>query len=152
MFSKKGFSFIEILLVLAIASVLVLIISNVLSSFNKQKSLELEAEKLASIINEAKSKTLSSEYSSEYGVLFEQGKAILFKGTSFSSLGPQDREYYFGKNVEAYNISLNGGGNIIVFKRISGDADNYGSVGLRVKNDPLKTKTIKISASGIVNY
>lgn len=149
---KIGYSFIEIIIVLGILSLILLISVNVLLSFNKERTLESAAERIVSAINEAKSKTMSGEYASEYGVRFEQSRIVFFKGSVFTEPNSDNKEYKLPAEIEIYDIFLNNGGQDMFFKRFSGETEKYGSISLGFKNDHSKSKIIKIGISGITNY
>lgn len=151
MYREKGYSFLEIIIVLAIMSFVLLFTTDVFLFFGKNKALYAETERVISIINEARSKTISSKNASEYGAHFEQTKIVSFKGTVFNSFDPNNKEVFFSEGVEIYNISLNGGSADLFFKKFTGGTDMYGTISLRLKRDNSKIKIIKISQSGIVN-
>lgn len=148
---KYGFSLLEFIIVLGILAAVFLISTDVFSGFYKNRLLDSEVLKAASIIQEVRSKTLSSKNFSEYGVHFEQRKIISFTGASFASSSPDNKEYIISNSVEIYDIMLNGGGQDLFFKKLSGETNAYGSVGFRLKNDFSKTKRITVSNSGLIN-
>lgn len=151
MYRKKGYSFLEIIVVLAIISFVLLFTTDVFSSFNKNRALYAETERVMSIINEARAKTVSSKDNSEYGTHFEQSKIVSFKGAVFNSLDVNNKEVFFSGGVEIYNIALNGGGADLFFKKFTGETDKYGTVSLRLKQDNSKIRIIKINKSGVVS-
>lgn len=149
---KQGYSLLEVLIVIGILFLFLLLSMNVFSSFNKDRKLESEAETIISIINEAKSKTMAGEFASEYGLHFELNRIVFFKGIMFIESNSENKEYKLLPEIEIYNISLNGGGQDIVFKKFSGETENYGNISLGFKNNHSKSKIIKISISGISKY
>lgn len=147
----KGFSFIEVLVAVAVIAIILTMATQTLKNFNNEKSLDAETNKIISIINEARSNTSSSKNFIEHGIHFEQSKITFFKGTAYNSSDPNNKEYKISGPVEIYNISLNGGSQDLFFKKLTGETDKYGTIGLRLINNLLKIKTIKISQSGVVN-
>ena len=77
---KKGFTLVEILLVVGIISVLIVTAIAGLRLFEGKTELKSHAQNILTILELARTKTLSSEDASKYGVRFEQDKYILFKG------------------------------------------------------------------------
>lgn len=148
---KSGFSLLEITIVIGIFLVVFFVSVNIFSNFYRSQLLEAEVAKAVSIIQETRSKTLSSKNFSEYGAYFEQEKITSFTGTVYASSSPDNKEYIISNSVEIYDIILNGGGQDLFFKKLTGETDKYGSVGFRLKNDFSKTKKIIISASGMVS-
>lgn len=148
----KGISIIEIIIILAVISIILGIVVINFTSFKEEQALNSAINESASLINEARSKTLSSKDFSQYGIHFEQAKITLFKGTNYNSSDPNNIDYIFSSLLEISNISLNGGGNEIIFQKITGKIDQFGSITYRVKNNPSKLKTITIKSTGIIDY
>ncbi len=148
----KGISIIEIIIILAIISILLGIVIINLTSFREEQALNVAINESISYINDARSKTLSSKDFSQYGIHFEQTKITLFKGTSYSPSDQNNIDYIFSSLLEISNISLNGGGNEVIFQKITGKTDQFGPIIYRVKNNPSKLKTITIKSTGIIDY
>lgn len=147
----KGFSFVEVLIAIAVIAVVLTMATQTFKNFSGEKSLNAETDKIASVINEARSSTSSSKDFSEHGVHFEQSKTVFFNGSVYNPSDSNNKEYKISGPVEIYDILLNGGGQNLFFKKLTGETDKYGTVSLRLINNPSKTKTIKISNSGVVN-
>ena len=81
----KGFTLIEVLLTFAIIAIISVIGVMSLSNFNKDKALDIEVEKVLSLVTKARSLTLSALDGSAYGVHFEERKAVLLNGASYSA-------------------------------------------------------------------
>lgn len=149
----KGISIIEIIIILSIISIVLGIVVINLTSFKEEQALNSAINESVSLyINDARSKTLSSKDFSQYGIYFEQSKITLFKGTNYNSSDPNNIDYILSPLVEISSISLNGGGNEIIFQKITGKTDQFGTVTYRVKNNPSKLKTITIRSTGIIDY
>jgi len=145
----KGFTIIEIIIVVVILAVLAAMAVTSFSGFRQNQILNSDTNKIVSIINEARSKTLSSQDFSQYGVRFEAPRIILFKGTAYAISSPYNATTTLSTILEISGISLNGGGSEVVFQKLTGKTDNYGEVTFRVKADTSKTKTINIKSTGI---
>lgn len=147
----KGFTFIEIIIAVAILMVITTFTLISLNTFKENQSLKNAVNETVSLINQAKSKTSSSQDFSQYGVHFESYRAVLFKGTTFSEPNSENIIIDIPSLIEISSISLNGGGVDVVFQRLTGKTDQNGSIIFRVKNDASKTKTISIKNSGIID-
>lgn len=147
----RGFSIAEIIVVVAVVCILAVIVVVPLSSFRENQQLANTVEETVSAINLARSKTLSSENFSQYGVHFETAKTVIFKGTVYSESDPANIIFDIPSLVEISSISLYGGDPNLVFERITGKTSDYGTVVLRIKNNPSRTKTIEIKSTGAVN-
>ena len=86
------------------------------SSFRNSKIVDISADQILSVINEARVKTVSSEDYSRFGVRLEAGRVVLFKGDIFTEPSSSNVQTTLSSLVEISNISLNGGGADIIFK------------------------------------
>jgi Tfp pilus assembly protein FimT len=145
----KGFTVIEIIIVVVISIALVAMATVSFSNFRQNQLLNSDVNKAVSVINEARSKTLSSQDFSQYGARLESSRIILFKGATYPGGGISTST--FSSFIEISNISLNSGGNDAIFQKLTGKTDNYGTVTFRVKADASKTKTINIKSTGIID-
>jgi type II secretory pathway pseudopilin PulG len=146
----RGFTAIEVLVSVTIIIIISIIIFLSLSEFRETQVLNQTVTEISSIMYEARFRTLSSLDSSQYGVHFEEGQVILFKGSSYSPPNPEYEDFILDDYVEISSISLFGSGQDIVFQRITGEVSEYGDITIMSKNDNSKTRTIKIEQSGLV--
>ena len=144
-----GFSIIEILIVVAVLGLLAVVGIRVLSNFKNTTNLSTSIENGVSSLVDARSKTLSSKNGNQHGVHFESGKLTFFVGTTYSASDPENEEVLLPSVVEISTISLNGGGSDIIFKKLTGDTDQYGSVTFRIKDQVSQTRTISVPITGI---
>lgn len=142
----RGFSITEIIVVVAAVCILAVIVVVPLSSFRENQQLTNAVEETVSVISLARSKTLSSENFSQYGVHFETAKTVIFKGTVYSASEPDNIIFNMPSLIE-----ISPSGSDVVFARITGKASNPRTVVLRVKNNTIKTKTIEIKSTGTLN-
>lgn len=148
---QKGFSLIEIIAVTAIGLILISVVLFSFSSFRNSKIIDVSADQVFSVINEARVKSVSSEDYSRFGIHFEVGKVIFFKGDSYVSQNPANVEMELSSLVEISDISLSGGGSNIIFQKLTGKTGNYGSLRVRLKSDNSKYKIISVKSTGIAN-
>lgn len=146
---KKGFTITE---VIVSVSIMIVLLGTILFIFKDDNEgvLKKEAESLISLLNEAKSLSMSSKEALKYGVHIESSRAIIFSGEQYVSGGPNQKFHYFNSNIGVQNISLNGGGSQILFERLSGITENYGSIKLFLKNNTNSSTTIFILQSGVI--
>lgn len=149
---KKGVSFVELITALAILAILASIVTNFFSGFRESKVLDTGIEDVASLLNEARLSTLSSKSGSQYGVHFETSRLVFFRGSSFTEPDVNNKEVILNSALEIPNISLNGGGSDVVFERLTGKTDQYGTITMRVKNNPSRSIIITIEQTGIVGF
>jgi len=148
----RGFTLIEIVIVMAISAFLIVGFFSVYSNFNKEKLFEFAVQGVANLLKEAKSSTLASKDATIYGVHFETGRAVLFKGSIFSEPNSDNREYTMPADVELSIINLNGGGSDIIFDRLTGETSQFGTMTISRVSDPTITQNIVVSQMGVVEY
>ena len=148
--TKEGLTIIELIAVVAIIAVLAMIAWGTFYSLRGQSALDSAAENIVALLNQARAKTLASEDSSEFGLHFETAKAVMFKGTVYSSASPDNEVFNLPSPVEISAVSFVGGGNDVFFEKFSGSPSRAGSITLRLKSDASRNKNIIISSTGVV--
>ncbi|MEK7090140.1 MAG: LamG-like jellyroll fold domain-containing protein [Patescibacteria group bacterium] len=145
---KAGFTVFELLIVVAILAVIGVVIVSVFHNFRAPIILNSAAEVGVSALNDARSKTLSSKSSKQYGVHFASSSVTLFRSATYLASDSENKENIFSTDAEISCISLNGGGTNVVFDRLTGETANYGTVIYRLANQPSTTRKIVILPSG----
>lgn len=155
--TNKGFTLIELVIVLSIFTLLTGLVTVNLSNIYTSSSLEAVSDVL---INDLKSQQMKAMWGDTegrispdaYGVYFESNKYTLFHGFSYSSSDP----YNFPVNLEGslhFNTILFPASSLI-FSPLSGEASGYvngqNTVTLQ-DNSTGKQKTIEINRLGIIS-
>ena len=151
---NSGISILELLMALAILAIVVSFIILNLTKFRNEQALQNTTSDIISLVNEARTKTISSVNSTTYGVHFEASRAVLFAGSSFTEPNSNNKQVDINSAVSipvSGGINLNGGGSDVIFTRISGDTTNYGTIIVRLVSDATRQKTITINKTGIVS-
>ncbi|MDP2692624.1 MAG: hypothetical protein Q8O88_03210 [bacterium] len=147
--NKKGFSIIEIIIVVVSMAVMIILGSVNYRFFERRVELSTSASHIIDILNLARDRTVSSDGGSVYGVHFESGEVTLFKGVAYVGSDPADSTVYIiPSSIEINNIAITGGANDVVYSKISGETTNIGSLGLRIIQDPGSTETINVISTG----
>lgn len=147
---NKGFTLIEILVSLVILGLAVTIVTFSFSKLNSSQTLKQSAEIVVSVLDEAKSLTLSSKEASQYGVYFEASRITLFKGGVYSSSDPSNVITSLSGLVGIRNISLFAGGSSIIFDRLTGETDNFGTMEIFLEGSPDDFITVTVSSTGVI--
>ena len=134
---------------IAIATIVITIVVFSFSKLNSSQALERTGDLIASVLDEARSLTLSGSEDSQYGVHFEDDQIVLFKGTSYSSGSEDNVVTDLNDFVEIGDIELSGGGDDIIFKRLTGYTDEAGTIEVFVTATPENNLTITISETGL---
>lgn len=150
MSKTSGFTLIELLVAVTI---LVLATSLVLPNFNfwqRQSALDATTQEIISALRLAQNQTTASEGASPFGIYFEMDKFTVFKGATFYPTSPDNNEHRLNPTLKISEINL-GGGNAVLFERLTGNAANYGSVKIEQTSDSAKNKTVFIDYSGLIS-
>jgi len=144
----RAFSTIELLVVVAI--ILFLAATGVISylSFKSQTELSVWANNIVESVALAKNKTLQAEYGEQHGVHFETDRFVLFRGSAYNVASASNIIYILPDSLEIATISLNMATADVVFKKIIGQTDNYGSIVLQQKAGDNNSIAIHIESSG----
>lgn len=146
---ERGFTLVELLIVMAIMAVLTTIVFSSFLSFRDSQALSKDTDNIVSMLRQAREQTLSSKNSSVYGVHFSATSTTLFVGNTYSISTTTNKTFVLNGSDSILTVSLNGGGSDTVFRRLSGETSQNGTVTIsspRLTN----TKTITIHKTGLV--
>lgn len=153
---QKGFTLIEILVVVTIFAGLVAISLGAFDQFSKNISVANDMQEFYAIVKLAQSKTLASDSQSQYGVYVNTSASphayTLFKGATYATRDvAADLVYPLSSRTEFAGVAF-GSGNEMVFDRITGYTSQPGSASIRLKADTSNVKTLYVSGTGIVSF
>ena len=144
---KDGYTLLEILIVVAVLVVIATLTAEPLLTYYRNIRFQGAVENVLTMLDEARKSTLSSYESSQYGVHFEAERVVLFKGDTFVDLDPDNDEFYFSNEVTISTTSFTGGGDDVLFERITGETGNSGTLGVSLLIGATTTKVITIHQS-----
>ncbi|MBL7159121.1 type II secretion system protein [Candidatus Microgenomates bacterium] len=138
----SGFSLFELLIVMAIMGILAALLSPFLSRFLFQYRLADTTDKFVKTLRKAQNYTFTGKEDSEWGVHYESGQLVLFKGNVYGEDHSFDEEFGVSPSL---NIS---GWNDIAFSKIRGKP----SSGLTVSiTSTAGSRTIILNEEGMVD-
>ena len=146
---RNGFSLAEILISIAIMSLLAFSAVYSFSSSSGDKYLDKDSNMLLSLLDRARSSTLSGNSSSQYGVNFTATSATLFMGASYVSGAAGNEVSVLDNPVRLTGISLAGSGSAVVFTRLTGKTSQNGTLTLSLVASTTRTRVITVYATGI---
>lgn len=138
---------IEIIVVVAIFLILGVLAVPGLRYFQSQTSLNDDTRTIINILRLGQNKTLASEGATNYGVHFENKSYVLFAGSTYLAT-TTNITYNLSPKTEIFETNFNGGGQEIVFNRVTGTTNQYGTVKIRLTDSPSQTKTISVDETG----
>lgn len=140
---KKGYTLIELLIAIAVLTVILVISAATFYNLTKKSDIDISRDNIISTLNTARNKTVASEGSAQYGVYFDITSSpdrYILRSTSFEEIHDL---------LSTIEISI-GGGSEVVFKRLDGSTDNYGSITIKHLTTN-ETRTIYIYSSGEIS-
>jgi len=142
---KKGFTVIEVLIVITVLTILFSLSFSSFSFFRKKSQLNSSTEEILTLIRSAQSKTLFSESDNNWGVYFTANEAILFKGPNYDSrITEFDRKLTLPGIIKISSVNLAGEKSEIVFERLTGKTFQIGTITLEVINQPETKRSLCI--------
>ena len=151
---NKGFTAVEILVVISIMIVLSAIVLPSMSRFRNERTLGNTAEDIVTILNKARNDTIGSLNSYAYGVHVATNSVTYFIAPTYSSGASTNSVTSLDPNVTipaSGGINLNGGGSDVVFTRLTGDTTSYGTIVVQLTSDSTHQKTITINKTGVAS-
>ncbi len=146
---SSGFSLIEIVIVIAIITIVTTLAFQSFGNGTAQESLNKGAATIVAELGRARSLTLSSKDALQYGVHIDQNSIVLFSGDTYFASEQTNASVTLDATVAVTATSLTGGGSDIVFQRLTGITAQYGTITLTSTSDASKTRTITIYQSGL---
>ena len=139
---------IELLASIFIIAILATIFMSAFSTFRENSQLSEAHSAIIGVLKDARSRTLSSQNKSNYGVHFEAAKAVLFKGNIYNSADASNEPYFLPSSVQISAINLTGGAADTVFTRLLGTTTASGTVTISSKRAGGSTSVITILSTG----
>jgi len=148
---KKAFTFIEIMIVIALMT-LMLGLSLLYSQTSIVRSdLNSQRSGLISQLRLAQSNAMSGKKGASYGVHIKSDSYTTFTGSSYVADGTGNFIYNLPSTIQLTNLSLNGSGSNVIFTSPKGETSEYGSIDI-YSEQIQKTSTITINQFGVVTY
>jgi Tfp pilus assembly protein FimT len=145
----SGLSLAEILIALGILALITSLLLSTFVSFRKEQALDKDTELIVEILEQARSETLSSKNASQYGVHFASGQITIFTGGVYSPSDSTNQDFILNATDTIITITLTGGGSDVVFNRLTGESNQYGTV---VVSSPTtgRIRTVTIYKTGVI--
>lgn len=156
MVNKKGFTIIELTVVMGVLAVLISYTVVNLTSIQRRTYLITTVNTVVSDIKQQQLKAMAGDTEGRsthdhYGIYFEQDKYVLFHGTAYSVSESTNADINFENNVELSSISFPQ--SQIVFNGVDGEVAGFvnGSNTLTLQNSlTSEQSTITINRYGVI--
>jgi len=145
---NKGFTLIEVLIVVLVVLAILSIAITSGRNFNDSVNLENTAKGINSKIKLAKSRSISALNGTNHSIHFEADKVTVFEGSTFNASASTNEVFIFSDNIEIDIPTGLSGGDDLIFDRLVGSTSNAGSIDIGAISDPSKTKQIIVNSDG----
>ena len=142
---NKGITLFEVIIAIGIITIIFTFGTKLFVEVKNERVLDNSVGRVISLLQEARSMSVSSVGASRYGVHFEETKTVLFKGNVYSSLDPDNKNVSLNSLVSISEINLAGEGSDVVFNRLDGETDNSGTIKFILVSNPAIFKVIEVS-------
>lgn len=141
--TNSGFSMIEVLISIAIASIIFLAgyFTNI-ESFSRELLIS-EHLTLVSVLQKARNSAMNNIYASVHGVHVEDDAYVIFRVTPYDVNEPTNEEIPRNEKVTISGLDE------VIFSQLSGEPDRAGEFNL---SDGIRTKKINIIRGGLIDW
>lgn len=144
--TKKGFTLVEMLLVVAVVAALAGISAPIYQSFQVKNDLDVAANNAAQMLRRAQLLAQTVDGDSMWGVKAQSGSLVLFKGTSFSS----GRDAAYDEIFDLPSAISPSAVTEFNFNKLTGLPTAGGTLTLTSNNGDVRN--IIVNAKGMVSY
>lgn len=148
-FHRRGFTLVEILVVIAIVSIISAGAVFSLARFRSESSLSAGADFVKTYLDRSRVSALAKEDGAGYGVKINSNNLVWFPGQVFNPDDPANETIGLAGDVEIASVSLENEGSAVFFNNLTGTT-SPGSITLAVSSDPAQTATIYVNRNGAV--
>lgn len=151
---QRGFTLIELIVVMGIISLLIGFVTLNLANLRKITSLNSEIDKLVFEMKSQQTKAMSSFGSAtgeNFGIYFQSDKYVLFTGSIYSATNASNFSVNLPSNINFASSTIPD--NTIIFLRQSGELNGFidGNNSITIQStDGLEKKTLNVNRYGVV--
>lgn len=147
---QKGFSLLELVIVISIGIILTSISITTFYSVSDQQALEKDVDYTIALIEKARLQTVNAKSNSQFGVSLASSSVTLFQGTTYVAGSSTNNVFNFSPKVEISEINLSGNRQNVVFELITGKSNATGTIKFRLKAHQSASTTVVLYKTGLV--
>lgn len=144
-----GFTLIEVMITVGIITVLAGLSGPMANIFLSRNELHTEAFKMTDALRRAKAQSMYAVEDSVWGVRFTASDYTVFRGPVYNPADAFNDTFTLPGILTISGIIINGGGNDIIFDRITGTTSTFGTT--TIQTDDFQSRTIIINQGGTIN-
>lgn len=141
----------EMLVVVAILVMLSSMVTVAFGRFARNRAVESAASLIAGELADARSRTLAARSGISHGVHLDESGVVLFGGSTYDAGDLTNEATVLDSRTIIAEIDLNGGGDDIVFERLTGETDAYGTITVAASSDPTIVATLTVQQTGLIS-
>lgn len=143
-YKKRGFTLIELVLSVAVLSIILLISIPLTQRYVVRNDMEVLSNIIVQDLYRAQNLARAGENNGNWGVYLQGGSATVFQGDSYASRNQaKDETYSFSSSITI------AGQQEYVFAKFSGRLSVPGSTTLTINND---SRVISVGSNGVIEY
>jgi prepilin-type N-terminal cleavage/methylation domain-containing protein len=147
---QKGFSLLELVIVISIGIILTSISITTFYSVSDQQALEKDVDYTISLIEKARLQTVNAKSNSQFGVRLASSSVTLFQGATYVAGSSTNNVFNLSPKVEISEINLSGNRQNMVFELITGKSNATGTIKFRLKANQSASTTVVLYKTGLV--
>lgn len=147
--NKKGFTLMELLVVIAVMALIGSIIWGGLSSYRDVQALQSTTDVIVATLGEARSRAISSVEAIQYGVHFEEKSIVLFEGNQYSPASASNTTTVLSNAISVSSSGLTSSSTEIIFEKITGKGSASGQIKVSLTANEDKNFVIIVEPIGI---
>ena len=144
-----GFTLVEVLVVIAVMLILLSGVAVSASGYFSSGMVRQQVLIVADMLEQARARSMNGAQDDVWGAHLGVINVTLYKGSVYDGSSSGHQVYAFQKGVVISNVSLNGGGDDVVFTRVNGSTDDYGSFSVG-SADGVSRYQISVNREGLV--
>jgi prepilin-type N-terminal cleavage/methylation domain-containing protein len=148
---KKGFTIIEILIVVSIIAILASIFVGAFVTFRRSATLDRDTETVVENLRKARTQTLTSQDGAAYGIHFASTTVTLFTAPTYTLGLSTNQVYDLNTTDTVLALSLTGGGTDVIFARLTGETSQNGTITLS-STSASTTRIITVYKTGLIEF